>query len=213
MCHSEMSKWKSQTGLGDVNDFMHRKRARRILEDLKKVSWIEFCVGRRRLTFPSSPRPGFGCHTCWGWVDRWKSQHRKIVYLSPYVEKPFNSKLIKSFVPELISYQVFFVFRDSYGLCYIWTFYEHYMYVSYIHIMGMLHSHFISSDKTDFQMIENLSQEFHCFIRCMLSSLSVDEMLPPGYVNWSTNFRGLPIIVEMDPLSLKHGSLVLLILS
>ena len=38
--------------------------------------------------------------------------------LSPYVEKPLNSKLIKkSFVHELRSRQVFFVFRDSYVLC------------------------------------------------------------------------------------------------
>ena len=34
---------------------------------------------------------------------RWKSQHRKIVPLSPYVEEPLNSKVIKSFVPELRS--------------------------------------------------------------------------------------------------------------
>ncbi len=34
--------------------------------------------------------------------------------LSPYVEKPSNSKVIESFVPELRSRQVFFVFRDSY---------------------------------------------------------------------------------------------------
>ena len=39
------------------------------------------------------------------------------VCLSPYVEKPLNSKVIKSFVPELRSRQVFFVFRDSYVLC------------------------------------------------------------------------------------------------
>ena len=32
---------------------------------------------------------------------RWKSQNRKNVYLSPNVEKPLNSKVIKSFVPEL----------------------------------------------------------------------------------------------------------------
>ena len=49
--------------------------------------------------------------------SRWKSQHRKIVPISPYVEKPFNSKVIKSFVPELRSRQEFFVFRDSYVLC------------------------------------------------------------------------------------------------
>ena len=45
---------------------------------------------------------------------RWKSQHRKIVSLSPYVEKPFNSKVIKSFAPELRSRKCFFVFRDCY---------------------------------------------------------------------------------------------------
>ena len=47
---------------------------------------------------------------------RWKSQNRKNVYLSPYVEKPLNSKVIKSFVPELRSRYVFFEFRDSYVL-------------------------------------------------------------------------------------------------
>ena len=47
-----------------------------------------------------------GCHTWWS-GGRWKSQNRKIVPLSPYVEKPLNSKIIKSFVPEQRS-QVFF---------------------------------------------------------------------------------------------------------
>ena len=61
-----------------------------------------------------------GCHTCWG-GGRWKSQNRKIVPLSPYVEEPLNSKVIKSFVPEQRSCQVFFVFRDSYVLS-LWTF-------------------------------------------------------------------------------------------
>ena len=46
------------------------------------------------------------------------------LYLSlPYVEKPFNSKVIKSFVPELRNRQVFFVFRDSYV---IYVRYGHY---------------------------------------------------------------------------------------
>ena len=34
-----------------------------------------------------------GCHTCWGGADE-KSQNRKIVSLSPYVEEPLNSKVI-----------------------------------------------------------------------------------------------------------------------
>ena len=36
-----------------------------------------------------------------GGGGRWKSQNRKNVYLSTYVEEPLNSKVIKSFVPEL----------------------------------------------------------------------------------------------------------------
>ena len=37
--------------LGDVNDVMHRKRARRIFWDLRKVRELSFSVRRRRLTF------------------------------------------------------------------------------------------------------------------------------------------------------------------
>ena len=71
--------------------------ARRILGILKKsVSWVVSCLGRRQLTFACSQRPWAGvARDGWG---RWKSQNRKNVYLSPYVE-------------------VFFVFRDSYVLC------------------------------------------------------------------------------------------------
>ena len=42
---------------------------------------------------------------------RWKSQNRKNVYLSPYVEEPINSKVIKSFVPELRSRKFFSCFE------------------------------------------------------------------------------------------------------
>ena len=45
----------------------------------------------------------------------WKSQNRKNVYPSPYVEEPFNSKAIKRFVPELGNRYVFF--RVSGFLC------------------------------------------------------------------------------------------------
>ena len=46
--------------------------------------------------------------TCWG--GRWKSQNRMNMPLSPYVEKPLNSKVIKSFVPELRSRKCFSCF-------------------------------------------------------------------------------------------------------
>ena len=64
--------------------------------------------------------------------------------LSPDVEKPFNSKVIKSFIPELRSR----VFCVSGFLCYIYICAMDIMNVlrtgmnmsiSHIHIMGMLH--------------------------------------------------------------------------
>ena len=48
---------------------------------------------------------------------RWKNHHRKIVPLSPYVEELLNSKVIKSFLPELRRRYVFFMFPDSYVVC------------------------------------------------------------------------------------------------
>ena len=63
-----------------------------------------------------------GAHVVWG---RWKIQ----VYLSPYVEKPLNSKVIKSFVPELRSRKCFscFVIPMFYEYM-LWTFYVHFTY-------------------------------------------------------------------------------------
>ena len=61
-------------------------------------------------------------------IERW--------YLSPYVEKPFNSKLIKSFVPELRSRKCFSCFGIPMFYVYIlWTFYVRFTYLC----MGMLH--------------------------------------------------------------------------
>ena len=107
----------------DVNDVMHRKRARRILGIWEKsVSWVftskegwlsELAEALRRV--PHVVVVG----------GRWKSQHRKIVYLSPYVEKPFNLKVIKRFVPELRSRKCFCV---SGFLCYIYGHYERFAY-------------------------------------------------------------------------------------
>ena len=63
-----------------------------------------------------------GAHLFWG---RWKSQ----VYHSPYVKKPFNSKVIKSFVPELRSRKCFSCFRIPMFYVYmLWTFYVHFPY-------------------------------------------------------------------------------------
>ena len=131
-CHnSPVGKWR----LASANDVMHRKR----VEDFGrfwKSQWVE--------VRPASGEDGWfsfacgdlcgGCHTCWE-EGRWKSQNRKVVPLSPYVKEPLNSKVIKGFVPEQRSRQVFFVFRDSYVLCYIYI-YEHYMSISHMAISG-----------------------------------------------------------------------------
>ena len=94
----------------DVSDVTHRKRGVRY----EKSQSVEIETWARPDEFVR-----YGRRTCWG-RGRWKSQPRKIVPLSPYVGKPFNSKVIKSFVPELRSRQVFFVFRDSYVI-HIWV--------------------------------------------------------------------------------------------
>ena len=75
----------------------------------EKVSRVESCLGRRRLTFACSRRPWEGAARD-VWVGgRCKSQNRKNLYLSlsPYVDEPLNSKVIKSFVPELRSLKCF----------------------------------------------------------------------------------------------------------
>ena len=92
---------------GVSNAVMHRKRVRKIWGIWEKsVSWVPGSVQQSRVL--ASEEDGWLSeladafrrvpHVVWG---RWKSQHRKIVYLPPRVEKPFNSKVIKSFVPEL----------------------------------------------------------------------------------------------------------------
>ena len=127
---SQYPRWEA--GIESANDVTHRKRA----EDLGNFEegWVESCLGRRRLTFACSRRPCDGCARVGVGA---KSQNRNNVHPSPYVEEPLNSKVIKSFVPELRSRKCFFVFRDSYVLCiYKWTFYIHfaYPYLAMIHM-------------------------------------------------------------------------------
>ena len=48
-------------------------------------------------------------------------------------------------------------------------------------------------------MGENLSIAVYTFLMYMVTSLSVDEILLPRYVNGSTNFRGLLFNEQMAP--------------
>ena len=53
-------------------------------------------------------------------------------------------------------------------------------------------------------MIDNLSIAVHAFAGSISTSLSVDETLLPKYVNLFTNFKWLPLRVEMAVPHLKH---------
>ena len=129
-CHSEMLQWLIwETGLASANNVTHRKRAEDFGILKKSVSGIETCLGRRRLAFACSRRPWAG--VAWDRC-RWKSQNGKNVNLSPYVEEPLNSKLIKCFVPELSSLTCFSCFEIP--VFYVIYIYEHYMSISHIHI-------------------------------------------------------------------------------
>ena len=48
-------------------------------------------------------------------------------------------------------------------------------------------------------MVDNSSIAVHTLPACMLTSLSVDEILLPRDMNGSTNFKGLPFNEEMAP--------------
>ena len=105
-------------GSGGVNNVTHRKRGLRF--EKKSVSWV-FASEEKGWLSELAEVP----HVVGGW---WNSRHRKIVHLSPYVEKPFHSKVIKSFVPELRSRKVF---RVSGFLCYLYMSYEHSIFISH----------------------------------------------------------------------------------
>ena len=129
-CHSEMSqkpRWETEAS---ECEWRHAPEARRgfweILKNLE--SWDETCLS----WFSLAPEALWRVpHEMGG--GRWKSQDRKIVCLSlslsPYIEEPLNSKVIKSFVPEQRSRKCFSSFEIA-----TFYLYGHLMYVSHIAI-------------------------------------------------------------------------------
>ena len=140
----------------NVNDIMHRKRARRILGIWEKsVSWVpgsERVSGvlppKKKVDFRSSPRLCGGCHArvyvcvcvcmcvcVWGGADGKVVIERMCLSL-PHVEKPFNTKVIKCFVPELRSRKCFLCFGNRmlsiYELCTFHVFISGYVTVGVI---------------------------------------------------------------------------------
>ena len=115
----------------------HTGSAWRILGDFEKVRNWDLPPGRR-LVFACSRRPLWRVPHVLG-RGRWKSQNRKIVPLTPYVEEPLNSKVIKSFVPKQRSRYVFFEFQDSCSVLYIYMNiicpFRIFMYMAMVHII------------------------------------------------------------------------------
>ena len=114
---------------------MHRKRG----EDFEKVSSL--VLRSEEEGWLSLARSGLVVGaTRVGGADGKDNIER--VCLSPYVEKPFNSKVIKSFVPELRSWKYFSCFGIPMFYVYmVWPFYVHFTYSC----MAMLHSEGASS--------------------------------------------------------------------
>ena len=105
------------------------RSARKIWGDFEKVSGVETRHRMRRVDFRLLAKALGRCRTRWGWGGRWKGQHRKIVPLSPNVEKLLNSKVIKSFVPEQRSRKSFPCFEiPMFYVIYIWTSHVHFAY-------------------------------------------------------------------------------------
>ena len=90
---------------------------------------VELRTGHRmrRVDFHLLAKALGRCRTIWGGGGRWKSQNRKNECLSPYVEEPLNSKVIKSFVSELRSHKYFLCFEfPMFYVIYIWAVYVHF---------------------------------------------------------------------------------------
>ena len=63
---------------------------------------------------------------------------------------------------------------------------------------------FISSDRLDFNVIDNVFIAIYAFPIRIFSSISVNEILLPRYVKWLASFIGLPFHMEISPFCLKH---------
>ena len=98
----------------------------------KSVSWIflseeEVWLSLARRSQASGLVVG-ATRVGWGWGTDGKASLERLC-LSPYVEKPFNSKVIKGFVPELRSRKCFSCFGISMFYVYmLWTFYVRFTY-------------------------------------------------------------------------------------
>ena len=134
-CHNRNPRW--ETGFGRANDVTHRKRTED-LGNFEKVSWVlprEKTVGFRLFVEARLVALWRVPHVL-GWGANGKVIIERLRISLPYVET-FNSKVIKRF--RSWTKKSLRVFRVSGFLYYMYICYEHSIYVSHIHIMGMVH--------------------------------------------------------------------------
>ena len=124
-CHSSPH-WKRGYG---VRVMLCTGRAWRILGDFEKVSELRWDLPRGKMVGFRLLTETFVAGASHMGGGRWKSQNRKIMPLSPYVEEPLNSKEIKSFILEQGSRKCFSCFEIP-----MFYLYGHPMYVSHIAI-------------------------------------------------------------------------------
>ena len=97
----------------------------------------------------------------------------------------FNRVLVPGFVPNSILHSCNFFFSN------------HLVRVQVVHSYRSADTTIAGKQiyfiRSDFHMINNLSLAAHTFPMHILTLLSVDEILLPRYVNWSTNFKVLPL--------------------
>ena len=94
--------------------------------DLRKVSELSFYRRKKKIDFRLLAEALWRVRTWFGTDGKFSAERW---YLSPYVEKPLNSKVIKSFVPELSSRKCFLFFGIP--MLYIYVRYGHYERFSY----------------------------------------------------------------------------------
>ena len=103
-------------------EWRHAPEARGGFWEIWKSQWVELSPASGVDGWLSLARGGLAtdAHVL-GVGDRWKSQNRKNVYLSPYVEEPINSKVIKSFLLNPRSRKCFSCFEIPMLYVYIYT--------------------------------------------------------------------------------------------
>ena len=122
-CHNS-PRWEAR--LQSAGDVTHQKRAKDF-GNLKKVSRVETCFGRRRLAFASSRGLVAGVARNGGADEKARIERLCLSLLTS--KNLLNSKIIKSFVPELRSRKCFSCFEIPMFYVYmLWTSHVHFAY-------------------------------------------------------------------------------------